>query len=199
MNIATRYASRFAHGVCVITFTVSLFACAGQPTESQVPSINEAAVSAEDADALADLQAWMRKENPNELAVLMPPDQVSWSPDGTRSTGLDECERASQDLAEAAVSQMVLDVLIRAGITPITYDGRAAPQNLILAVTLRCNDADYEYSIYFAHMDEKGATARPVSYGRIGSRAETDPSDVLNSLSHQLEVVVADYMTANSI
>ena len=193
MNIAMSFVSRIVRGVSIAAFLASLFACAGQPTESQVQS------TIEDANALADLQAWMRKENPNELAVFMPPDQVSWSPDGTRWPELDECARVSQDLAEVAINEMVLDSLIKAGITPISYDGRAAPQNLILAVTLRCNDADYEYTIYFAHMDEKGATARPVSYGRIGSRAETDPSDVLNSLSHQLEVVVADYMTANSI
>ena len=76
---------------------------------------------------------------------------------------------------------------------------RAAPQSLVLAVTLHCNNTDYEYSIYFAHMDEKGATARSVSHGRIGSRSESDPSDVLKSLSQQLEIVVADYMAANSI
>ncbi len=193
MTIAVSFASRIVRGVSIAAFLASLFACAGQPTESQVQS------TIEDANALADLQAWMRNENPRELAVLMPPDQVSWSPDGTRSTDFDGCARVSQDLASVAVHEMVSDILIRAGITPITFDGRAAPENLVLAVTLHCNNTDYEYSIYFAHMDEKGATARSVSHGRIGSRSESHPSDVLTSLSHQLEIVVADYMTANSI
>jgi len=199
MNIARRYVSRFAREVCIIASTVSLFACAGQPTETQVQSINEIAVSAEDANALADLQAWMRKESPGELAVLMPPEGVFTSPDGTRLFELDECAQVSQDLAEAVINEMVFDVLIKAGITPISADGREAPQNSILAVTLQCNDADYEYAIHFAHMDEKGATARPISYGHIGSRAETGPSDVLSSLRHEVELVVRDYVAANSI
>ena len=50
MNVAARRASRFAHGAGIITFTVSLYACAAQPTESQMQSRTEIDISAEDAE-----------------------------------------------------------------------------------------------------------------------------------------------------
>ncbi len=50
MNFVTNCASRLAHGACITTLLLSLFACAGQPTESQVQSTTEVAINAEDVE-----------------------------------------------------------------------------------------------------------------------------------------------------
>ncbi len=50
MNIVTSCASRLAHGACITTLLLSVFACADQPTESQVQSTSEVAINAEDVE-----------------------------------------------------------------------------------------------------------------------------------------------------
>lgn len=50
MNIVTNCASRLAQGACISTLLLSLFACVGQPTGSQVQSTTEVTINAEDVE-----------------------------------------------------------------------------------------------------------------------------------------------------
>jgi hypothetical protein len=50
MNAVTNIVYRAAHGASVVGLLLGLFACAGQPTETQMPSAGETTTIAEDAE-----------------------------------------------------------------------------------------------------------------------------------------------------
>ena len=56
MDIVASCARRLAHEACITTLLLSVFACAGQPPESQVESTTEIAVNAEDVEQVPILQ-----------------------------------------------------------------------------------------------------------------------------------------------
>lgn len=180
----------------IVCLSIALFSCA-----NRVPSTDVGAARVQRPEVLG-AQPWMKKRTPSELPVMVMQDSGT-DPQG-QPTNPAACSRLSDDLAPAAVQRTVEAVLIEMGITPIPVEQHAwhaAPENVSLAVVLKCPDTEITYGILFVSYlsDDEGFIARSAAGGNLGASMDNNPNEVLNALRGRLQAVVAKYREANEI
>jgi len=126
--------------------------------------------------ASADPEPWMKRENPNELAV---------------STGADdECGFSDRKLRET-----VDGVLIRSRIKPLGLS--ESPGWFVLMVNVDCAQEVFRITIDFAdEIDSDLTRLGLIGYGSYGVYAgESDY--LLRAVTRRVELAITDYLKAN--